>query len=368
MHILHINCNYIRSALHQNMIEELNLLGIENEVFVPTYDRNTSIVNVNSYVTISECFNKWDRIFFDYKQRKIIETIEKQYDIRKFDVIHAYTLFMDGNVAKVLSEKYGVPFVVAVRNTDVNNFFRTMIHLRHRGVSILEAAKQVFFLSESYKNQVFNQYIPAKKHSLIGDKVQIIPNGVDSFWIDNIFPEHQFNQGNIKLVYAGRIDANKNITTIQKAVTALVRAGITCSLTVVGSVDDKKEFAKISKDLNTSYIPKVSKEDLIRIYRSHDIFVMPSYTESFGLVYAEAMSQGLPVIYTKGQGFDGQFPDGTVGFSVTATDVNEIANKIRECSKNSNQFRINCIKGVKKFQWNIICQKYMSVYQKIIDK
>lgn len=40
---------------------------------------------------------------------------------------------------------------------------------------------------------------------------------------------------------------------------------------------------------------------------------MPSHKETFGLVYAEAMSQGLPIIYTKNQGFDGQFPDGYVG-------------------------------------------------------
>ena len=38
------------------------------------------------------------------------------------------------------------------------------------------------------------------------------------------------------------------------------------------------------------------------IYRENDIYVMPSIIETFGLVYAEAMSQGLPVIYTRGQG------------------------------------------------------------------
>ncbi|HGK7332802.1 TPA: glycosyltransferase [Streptococcus suis] len=55
---------------------------------------------------------------------------------------------------------------------------------------------------------------------------------------------------------------------------------------------------------------------------------MPSFHESFGLVYAEAMSQGMPVIYTRGQGFDGQFEEGVVGFSVDCIDEVEISNKI----------------------------------------
>jgi len=47
---------------------------------------------------------------------------------------------------------------------------------------------------------------------------------------------------------------------------------------------------------------------------------MPSITETFGLVYAEALSQGLPVLYTRGQGFDRQFEEGEVGYAVDCFD------------------------------------------------
>ena len=43
MRILHINCNYIGTNLHQLMIEKLDKMGIENEVFVPTYDKSISV-------------------------------------------------------------------------------------------------------------------------------------------------------------------------------------------------------------------------------------------------------------------------------------------------------------------------------------
>ena len=60
---------------------------------------------------------------------------------------------------------------------------------------------------------------------------------------------------------------------------------------------------------------------------------MPSIHESFGRVYAEAMTQGVPVIYSKGQGFDGIYPDGHVGYSVPSRNPEYIA----ECIKNISQ-------------------------------
>ena len=48
-----------------------------------------------------------------------------------------------------------------------------------------------------------------------------------------------------------------------------------------------------------------NKSELLGIYRSSSIFIMPSTGETFGLVYIEALSQSLPVIYTKGDGVYG---------------------------------------------------------------
>ena len=101
MKILHINCNYIGTTLHQKMIEHLESAGLDNEVFVPTYNHKLSTIDIHDYVTVAECFNKWDRLLFDYKQKKICKHVEKSYDLEKFECIHAYTLFTDGNCANV---------------------------------------------------------------------------------------------------------------------------------------------------------------------------------------------------------------------------------------------------------------------------
>ena len=367
MRILHINCNYIGTTLHQLMIEHLDALGYDNQVFVPIYDKNIAVIKPNDNVYVSECFNKWDRLVFDYKQQKIIKAIEEHYDVASFDLIHAYTLYTDGNAARVLSEKYGVPYVVAVRNTDVNDFLKKMIHLRKRGLKTLLAAKKVFFLSEAYRRQVFEKYIPQKYQEEIKKKTQIIPNGIDEFWFENK-PTivKTIDKKNIKLVYAGRIDKNKNIPTTQKAMEIFRKQGYEITLTVVGKVQDEKEFQIIKNDPYTTCLPAMPKEKLIDVYRESDIFVMPSFTESFGLVYAEAMSQGLPVIYSKGQGFDGQFSEGVVGYHVDSGSPDDVAEGIKRVIENYEQIKANCVPSSRYFTWNCICSNYSEIYNKIV--
>ena len=368
MRVLHINCNYIGTALHQLMVDRLEKQGYENCIFAPTYDKNLSVITPNENVLISECFRKWDRIFFDYKQRKILRAAEKSCSIADFEVIHAYTLFTDGNCARLLSEKYGIPYVVAVRNTDVNSFFRWMPHLRMRGVKTMLKASAVFFLSEAYRKQVFEKYIPVKYYDMLLKKTHIVPNGIDDFWFQNT-PECQNEIGDtVKLIYAGRIDQNKNIPTTQKAMQILRERGYNMSLTVVGKVADKKVYEKIKSDPYTQCLPAQPKEALLEVYRGHNIFVMPSFTESFGLVYAEAMSQGLPVIYSKGQGFDNQFPEGTVGYHVSAHDAEDVADGIEKVIKNYRNIIPNTVSSAKIFNWTEITSWYDRIYKTILEE
>lgn len=363
MRILHINCNYIGTTLHQIMNENLEELGYQNSVFVPTYNRNLSVITPKENVFVCECFRKWDRILFDYKQKKIRSALEKHYSVQDFDLIHAYTLFSDGNCARRLFKKHGVPYVVAVRNTDVNSFFRLMPHLRMRGVRILLDAKEVFFLSESYRKHVFEKYIPKEYHEIIRKKTHVIPNGIDDFWLDHPAKEKKELGDEVKLIYAGRVDRNKNIPTIQEAAKILRKKGYAIELTVVGKAPDRKLLSLICADENTQYLPAQPKGKLIELYRKHDIFVMPSFTESFGLVYPEAMSQSLPVIYSKGEGFDKQFPEGTVGYHVEAGNAESVAEGIEKVIRHFDRITMNTVQSSQAFRWKRIIAEYDAVYK-----
>ena len=368
MKVLHINCNYIGTTLHQLMVEELGRNGHENVVYVPTYNSKLAVITPNDNVIVSECFRKWDRLLFDYKQSKIIGDLEEKVDVSSFDLIHAYTVFTDGNCARNMSKKYNIPYVVTVRNTDVNSFFKKMIHLRGRGIEIMRDAKAIFFLSEAYKKQVFEKYVPKKFYNELWEKSYIVPNGIDDFWFDNK-PEQceRALTGPIKLIYAGRIDKNKNIPTTQRAMDILVERGYDVTLTVVGRIEDKTEFGAVSKDKRTTCLPPMNKEELIEAYRSSDIFVMPSFTESFGLVYVEAMSQGLPVVYSEGQGFDGQFEEGEIGYHANSRSATSVADAIEKIIQNYAFISSVVVEKSRKFNWSEIVKSYHKIYCSIND-
>lgn len=356
--------------MHQTMIETLDKMGISNEVFVPLYSLNGHIVYSNENVNAIVCFEKWDRIVYHKKQRKILNSVINEYKVASFDLIHAYTIFTDGNVARNLFKKYGIPYVVAVRNTDVNMFFKKMPHLRKVGINVLKDASAVFFLSESYRNEVTSRYLPESLKQIILDKSFILPNGIDRFWFENIFHQklnrgtiQKFKNRRLEIVYVGGIDENKNITTTCDAVVILRKRKWDVCFRVVGEIKSKKVFSQIKDRI--IYYEAMPKNELIELYRNADVFVMPSHAETFGLVYAEAMSQGLPVLYTRGQGFDGQFPDGMIGYAVDDNNPVEIADKIELVIQRYPEIVDNCIKKVNKFKWEDICSEYCSIYKRV---
>ena len=110
--------------------------------------------------------------------------------------------------------------------------------------------------------------------------------------------------------------------------------------------------------------------ELIEEMRSSDIFVMVSSPETFGLVYVEALSQGLPIVYAKGQGFDGFYDDGLVGYPAVAGNVESIASALKFVMDNypSMTSRIINLPLDEDFNWPNIAAKYMDLYNEILVK
>ena len=245
----------------------------------------------------------------------------------------------------------------------MNVFFKKMIYLRSLGVKILLNAAKVIFLSSTYKEKTIENYIPLAHRNTVLNKSVIIANGIDSYWLEKRYEKtEKANKSLIKIIFAGRISKRKNIITTIKACNILLSKGYTVKFTIVGRIEDKSEFKKIMRYDFIEYIQAQPKEELIKLYSANDIFVMPSITETFGLVYAEAMSQGLPVIYSKGQGFDGQFEEGLIGFHVDCFSEEEIASRILDILINYDNISNNCTYLSKKFNWHGIADEYIKAY------
>ena len=367
--VLHICSDYLGTTLYQKLIESLDFLSIENAVYVPVSGDKKPPFDLHPKALVSNCLKKYDRMIFPYKHFKVYCNIKKHFNFREYNIVHAHSLFSNGYIAYKAKQEFNIPYIAAVRNTDLNVFFKYLFFLRPLGLKIISNASRIVFLSEPYRKTMIESYIPNRHRKEVFEKSVVIPNGIDEYWLNNRKSHDRFiNEKKIRLIFVGTIDKNKNLFTTSEACKILIKCGYDVEYTVVGKIIDKSVYSRVIKEPFVKYVSHQEKENIAELYEKQDIFVMPSIKETFGLVYAEAISQGVPIIYTSGQGFDKQFDEGTVGYSVNCCSPNDIAEKIICIMNNYENISQSCRALSNKFCWGNIAIDYVELYQSIIFK
>ena len=108
--------------------------------------------------------------------------------------------------------------------------------------------------------------------------------------------------GPVKLLFVGNCARRKGLDLLVRAISQVPLSLV--SLDVAGSLDFepgfaaelRREVARLGINEVVRFHGRVSDDSLERLYEESDLFVMPSHYEGYGIVYAEAMRAGLPVI------------------------------------------------------------------------
>ncbi len=366
MKILHINSYYVTNNMYTQMYDRQIKRGNDVTAYLPA-PKGTSIQRP-AYAQISVNHGKYDRIIFHLKHKKILKDAKKRFKNGNYDIMHSHSLFSNGYIALKLKKEFGYPYITAVRKTDLNTFFRYMPHLRPLGYEILKNADRVIVIAEALKRTMFEKYIPDSIKEEIEKKTLVIPNGIDDFWHKNMRTDKkEAPKGKrLRIVTASSISYNKNQTTVCRALAKMVDMGYDIEYHTVGKIQSKRIYKAIMKYPFVKYHSHMTKEGLKDLYNDMDIFVMLSHGETFGLAYAEAMSQGVPVIYTKGQGFDGWFAEGEIGFAVKANDENGLIEAIEKTVNNYEQMSMNCPKGASRFSWDVFVKQYDDIMEECL--
>lgn len=306
-------------------------------------------------------------LFFRLKLWRISRKCGKYYQKIPLDILHGNMLFCDGYLCRKLARQKNIPFCVSVRDTDINSkFLWKLPWTKSMGLANLAGASAVIFLSPKYLDKLIAK-LPPKYKETVRRKAYIVPNGIDDYYIDNAAFKGPLASDDLRLIFVGKISKRKNLETTAAACRLLIDRGYNTVLNVVGPVADQRYEKLIEDTPFIHYFGKCEKEQVLGHLRASDIFVMPSHTETFGLVYLEAMTQGLPVIYTRGQGFDGQFEEGTVGFSVDDNSPEEIAERVIAIKENYETMSRNATAMASKYSWGEAAGKYMDVYRNVIN-
>lgn len=379
LRILHISSDYPFTPLYKQLLMHFATdSGQQHTMYVPvaagaTIPRKYDYTGTNVGLIYSPDFQGLDRLFYQRKRQRITAAIERQVPMIDVSLVHAHYLFSAGGVAYALKRKFGTQYLVAIRSTDLNVFFKYALHLRRFGLQILQEAAGIVFLSPAYREALLSRYIPPQLRDSIRSKSIVLPNGISDYWLENCFYRKPRVAGNrdVHIAYVGAFTRNKNVATSLRVVQELKRRNYNVTMSLVGDGPDAVRLRKQAEALGSAVTFRPwteSQNELLAVYRSADLFMMPSIEETFGLVYAEALSQGLPVIYSHGQGIDGYFADGAVGHACSPRDPFGIADRVEDILRNYDRISATCTQSARVFSWHRIASEYENMYRAISQR
>lgn len=160
-------------------------------------------------------------------------------------------------------------------------------------------------------------------HGIATARVFVCPYGVDlSEFHPGTKPDNVF-----RVLFVGGTSIQKGIGHLLAAVEPLVNRR-QCELWLVGPIDAAARHILDRYRDSFKHRGIYPRRDLWQIYSQASVLVMPSVQEGFGLVQAQAMACGVPVIGSRNSGAEDLFTDGVEGFIVPAADSGAIQSKI----------------------------------------
>lgn len=373
MHVLHIANDYAGSKVYSQLVAALDACGLRQTVF--TVVRSASAVgrnrveflNQGSVIHYADNFRWYHRLLFREKMRSNYVALCSRVDVHAVDYVHAHTLFSDGILALKLKKQFGIPYVVSVRNTDLNLYMRYMPHTWMVGRQILQEADKIIFISKAHMRRA-PKWVAAPK-DVLERKAVNIPNGIDDYWLERIdSSRHIAPIGSPwRLIYVGNFTANKNVPRLMLAVLHLNKRGIPTTLDIVGAKGrDTNRIMRIAQthpEIFKLHGEIRDKDRLRALFREMHIFALASLRETFGLVYVEALTQGLPILYSEGEGVDGFF-DEQYGMACNPRSRASIETSLERIIEAYPRLSIDAGYLSAQFDWRRIAGTYLSLYSK----
>jgi teichuronic acid biosynthesis glycosyltransferase TuaC len=302
-----------------------------------------------------------------------IDVILKINRTQKIDIIHSHAALPDGVVGIWISRLLKIPFVVTTHGDDL----QTRIYRNAFAVKLIKYvyknSNAIVFVSTKLL-KIFNKYfsdIPSKK-------VEIIYNGIDQNEIKsacrNGLKQKRLDQ-NI-LLSVGRLEKIKGHEWVIKALPEIIKNHNNIKYLIIGEGEEKDHLKNTAERLNVSryirFLGNLSHAITLQFISLCDIFILPSYNESFGIVYLEAMALAKPVIGCKDQGIQDCIQHGSNGFLVEPKNSEEIVDIVSRLLKHrAESAKIGQLAKKTVFHsytWSENAIRHTSLYNRLIEE
>ena len=285
-----------------------------------------------------------------------------------FDVVHAHD-WLTFPAGMAVAAVHGKPLVVHIHSTEFDrsgeNVNQQIYDVERRG---MHAAMRVIAVSHLTKNVMVNRY------SVEPDKIDVVYNGIEE--LDAPFlpdtPEKIHIDKTDKIVlFLGRITMQKGPEIFVAAAKKVLQKYDKAKFIMAGAGDKVRDVIELAAregiGHKITFTGFVRGDDVSRVFKMADVFVMPSVSEPFGLAALEAINHDVPVIMSKTAGASEVLKH---VLKVDFWDVDEIANKIIALLRHdplSSELRNNADLELRHLTWDGAAQKCLDIYQHAID-
>lgn len=248
---------------------------------------------------------KYQKIFviFTYKN----ET-SRNNDFLNYTKNFDYAFLSEGNVLKktislfsILKNKKYKQLVIGGWNTIID-WIVAFISPKNKNAIVIESTcydssvKGIKgLIKKIFLSRISTAYVSGGLHKkllqlLSFDRKIIITKGVGLY---NLVPQPSYHPKDkiTNFLYVGRLIEVKNLEYLIKVFNSLPEL----RLTIIGFGEKEKELKEIASE-NIHFVGAVKNTDLPKYYKENDVFVLPSLSETWGLVIEEALNNGLPCI------------------------------------------------------------------------
>ena len=196
--------------------------------------------------------------------------------------------------------------------------------------------------------------------------VRVIGNPIN---VRLFYPQKRIDERENIVLFVGRLHPIKGLTFLFLAMKELTHEIPDIRLLIVGSGPLEPIVRKLSSKHDfIHYLGSKSSEELPKYYNTAKVFVLPSIHEPFGMVLAEAMACGTPVIGSNIEGIP--YVIGDAGITVAPKNYKALKRAIKSILKNEDLAKTLSRKGRKRveklFSYETVAEKYEMLFHDIL--
>ncbi|MBN2636384.1 MAG: glycosyltransferase family 4 protein [Prolixibacteraceae bacterium] len=294
-----------------------------------------------------------------YNNNKIINGLGFKPDIIVCHHYNAYFTFYK------LAKKLNIPLVAGIHMSDVRLaqklFYRWHFKRIYKQVSAFACRSQSYF-------EQFSKLFPEYR-----SKAFLALSGIPKKYLKSFESMKNVDNDRLHFITVSSLIKRKQVDKILIALSALP-VEIKWSFSIIGEGPEKSNLLELANKLkiiaNINFLGNINRDNVFEQLKMADIFILPSYNETFGLVYLEAMAAGCITIGSCKEGIDGIIINNDNGFLCNPFDQYSINQIILQASQinNSDKIRIrkNAFKTVANYSNSRMADNYLNKLKEVV--